>query len=354
MDLPDNAAPPYEAPNVEEPQGNAPTVVLGMTGEQLQLLLNGIIGNLPAGHQPAQTPHSHRICVNPPDPFTGDRTAYRTWKSQMEQYLAAQPTASENEKIVVLLSFVRGPNIDEWVNAYSEQHFHAGVWHKTLEQVWVDLDAAYTDRVGEHTALQRMRELRQKAGHAAEFFQEFEKLMWMAGLHENDRMALEYMKDALYERARYAIFNQTNMPQTFAEWKAAVLRLDDNFIRENTLLQANRRAHAPEHDPSRPAPRERAQCEPRGTATGAGTHDRRRRRGRATGRHRCSLRRPGAADGTRPEPNVAVLEMRGKTRPARAGVPKPMAPSAAVQPPSARPREPGAGGPPAVPRPERG
>ncbi|KAI0830174.1 hypothetical protein BC628DRAFT_1307329, partial [Trametes gibbosa] len=122
--------------------------------------------------------------IKEPDAFLGDRTTYRTWKSQMERYLASHPQATENDLITVVMSFIRGPAIDEWVNAYSDQHFDsaARTWLKTLDEVWTDLDLAYVDRVGEHSALQRLRDLRQKLGHAPEYFQEYEKLMWLAGL----------------------------------------------------------------------------------------------------------------------------------------------------------------------------
>ncbi|KAI0331896.1 hypothetical protein GY45DRAFT_1209195, partial [Cubamyces sp. BRFM 1775] len=121
--------------------------------------------------------------VREPDAFNGDRTTYRTWKSQMERYLATFRQATEDDLISALMSYVRGANIDEWVNAYADQHFDGeeGSWDRTLSRVWDDLDAVYTDRVGEHAALQRMRELRQRPGHASEYFVEFEKLLWMAG-----------------------------------------------------------------------------------------------------------------------------------------------------------------------------
>ncbi|KAI0629731.1 hypothetical protein C8Q77DRAFT_1160762 [Trametes polyzona] len=234
-------------------QGQAPPVVLGMTGDQLQALIAGIVGNLPATTAPPAP--RQRLRLHEPDAFTGDRTQYRTWKSQMERYLAAHPHATENELVTVVMSFIRGPAIDEWVNAYADQHFdpEARQWRKTLMAVWADLDSAYTDRIGEHSALQRMRELRQRAGHAAEYFQEYEKLMWMAGMSEDDRMVLEYMKDAICDRFRQAIHNQINMPTTYQDWKKAVNRLDDNYMREQAIIQS-RRGHAQPNPPRHNAP----------------------------------------------------------------------------------------------------
>ncbi|KAI9066869.1 hypothetical protein FKP32DRAFT_1550592, partial [Trametes sanguinea] len=160
--------------------------------------------------------------IREPEAFTGDRATYRTWKSQMARYLALYPQASDSELVTTVMSYIRGPNIDEWVNVYAEQHFDDATrtWSKTLAQVWADLDRAYTDRVAEHSALQRMRELRQRPGHATEYFQEFEKLLWMAGMETSDRMALEYLKDAVCPRFRQAIHNQLHMPTTYEGWKA--------------------------------------------------------------------------------------------------------------------------------------
>ncbi|KAH9889324.1 hypothetical protein C8Q73DRAFT_654199, partial [Cubamyces lactineus] len=119
-----------------------------------------------------------RLRLREPDPFTGDRTTYRTWKSQMERYLATFRQTAEDDLISTLMSYIRGPGINEWVNAYSDQHFDGDdrEWGRTLAEVWADLDAVYTDRVGEHAALLRMNELRQKPGQAAEYFVELEKL----------------------------------------------------------------------------------------------------------------------------------------------------------------------------------
>ncbi|KAH9846675.1 hypothetical protein C2E23DRAFT_907655 [Lenzites betulinus] len=239
-----------------EQQGQPTPIIqqfLGLSGEQLQALVAGIVGNLPQGPatpNPAAPEHRQRLRLRDPDPFAGDRTLYRTWKSQMERYLAVHTQATPNELIAVILSFIRGPNVDEWVNAYTDQHFNSEtrLWEKTLKQVWKDLDLAYTDRVGEHSALQRMRDLRQKEGHAAEFFQEYEKLIWLAGMEEDDRMVLEYMKDAICDRFRQAIHNQINMPTTYEGWKKAVNQLDDNYLREQAIIQS-RKSRAPQQGP---------------------------------------------------------------------------------------------------------
>lgn len=260
-------------------------VVLGMTGEQLQALITGIVGNLQPPPAPAPAPapaHAHaqapeprnRLRIKEPDAFGGDRTAYRTWKSQMERYLAAHPQAAENDLITVVMSFIRGPTIDEWVNAYADQHFDANArsWLKTLGEVWDDLDLAYVDRIGEHSALQRMRDLKQRLGHAAEFFQEYEKLMWMAGMGEDDRMALECMKDGVHERHRHSIHSLVDMPSTYQEWKTAVGKLDDNYMRELAVTQSSRRAHAPQQS-QRQAPRPQNQTQQAGGAGVPGRAD---------------------------------------------------------------------------------
>ncbi|KAI9059868.1 hypothetical protein FKP32DRAFT_1679406 [Trametes sanguinea] len=248
--------PPPQMPEPPQPQAQAQAanMFVGMTADQLQALIANIVGNLPQPPPPAAAPVSDpraRIRVKEPDAFTGDRTLYRTWKSQMERYLAAYPQASEHEQITVLMSFIRGSSIDEWVNAYADKHFDRThhVWTRSLADVWHDLDLAYTDRIAEHTALQRMKELcrsrmgkglRQQPGHAAEYFQEFEKLVWMAGVERTDRMVLEYVKDAICDRFRQAIHNRLELPETYEQWKDAVVKLDDNYMREQAIIQSRR------------------------------------------------------------------------------------------------------------------
>ncbi|KAL7281157.1 hypothetical protein ACG7TL_004465 [Trametes sanguinea] len=251
-----NQQQPQQAPQ-QQPHAAAPpsTVVLGMTPDQFHELLARIVGSIPAAPAPAAAEPRNRLRVREPDTFAGDRAVYRTWKSQMERYLATYPQASEGELITVVLSYIRGPGIDEWVNSYTEKHFDADhrTWTRTLAGVWRDLDAAYTDRIAEHSALQRMKELRQRAGHAAEFFQEFEKLMWMAGVTREDRIVLEYLKDAICDRFRQAIHNRDELPDDYEGWKSAVLRLDDNYMREQAIVQSRRN----------PAPQPRAVQPPR-------------------------------------------------------------------------------------------
>ncbi|KAI0665447.1 hypothetical protein C8Q78DRAFT_928932, partial [Trametes maxima] len=154
--------------------------------------------------------------IREPEFFTGDRSNYRTWKSQMKRYLAVHSQATEDELITVLMSGIRGANVDEWVNASLRDSTSVeGEWDVTLADVWRELDRAYADRVGEHLALQQMRNLRQQAGKANEYFLEYERLIWQAGLEKTDRMVLEYLKDAICDHFRRAIYNREVLPQTY-------------------------------------------------------------------------------------------------------------------------------------------
>ncbi|KAI0649398.1 hypothetical protein C8Q79DRAFT_904171, partial [Trametes meyenii] len=171
--------------------------MLSLTAEHLRELIAGLVAGLPQPQQTGSTPPRNRLRIREPEFFTGDRSNYRTWKSQMKRYLAAHSQATEDELITVLMSGIRGANVDEWVNAYAGQHFGGedeaeGEWDVTLAEVWQELDRAYADRVGEHLALQQMRNLRQQAGKANEYFLEYERLIWQAGVEKTDRMVLEY------------------------------------------------------------------------------------------------------------------------------------------------------------------
>ena len=93
-------------------------------------------------------PTSRIIRPREPDPFGGEREQYKTWKSQMMRYLASSPDTPESQRITILLSNVRGPKVDQWINGYSARHFNmARQWDVSLGQVWADLDQTYTDHV---------------------------------------------------------------------------------------------------------------------------------------------------------------------------------------------------------------
>ncbi|KAI0648764.1 hypothetical protein C8Q79DRAFT_1007343 [Trametes meyenii] len=215
---------------------------------------------LPQPQQAGSTPQQprNRLRIRELEFFTGDRSNYRTWKSQMKRYLAAHSQATEDELItVVLMSGIRGTNVDEWVNAYAGQHFGGedeaeGEWDVTLAEVWHELDRAYADWVGEHLALQQMRNLRQQAGKANEYFLEYERLIWQAGLEKTDRMVLEYLKDAICDHFRRAIYNREVLPQTYQAWKMAVLNLDSNYMHEQAIAQ-NRNTRTTPTPPNTPA-----------------------------------------------------------------------------------------------------
>ena len=111
-----------------------------------------------------------------PEPFTGDRLAYRTFKLQLQRYLAASPMSEEDEKISTIFSCIKGPLVDGWVNSYTERHFADESWDVTLDQVWADLDANYVDPNEAETALTKIGGLRQGNRPVQEYLAEFEQL----------------------------------------------------------------------------------------------------------------------------------------------------------------------------------
>ena len=136
----DHDVPAYEAHAFHQqqpmPQAHpAAPPIFALTDNQLMQLLAAAQhaapapAPAPAPGTPTPAPTSRAIRPREPDPFGGDREHYKTWKSQMMRYLASSPDMPEGQRITILLSNVRGPKVDQWINGYAARHFDAaGGW----------------------------------------------------------------------------------------------------------------------------------------------------------------------------------------------------------------------------------
>lgn len=202
-----------------------------------------MVSSLNPGQQPApSTAPDSRIRPWEPEPFDGDRTKYRTWKSQELRYLTAARNLTRHQRITILLANIRGPRVDDWVNAFTDLHFDSdrGAWGVTIDDLWQDLDQAFTDRVGERQVLDKLEHLRQGNRPATDFFQEFEMLIMQAGYKTDEKFALEWVKRGINSRYIDSIYSVTPLPADYEAWKARVILLDDAWAQRQAL-----HAHTP-------------------------------------------------------------------------------------------------------------
>ena len=120
-----------QAPNAANQ--NAGMTIIGFTDDQFQTFVNTL----------STRGRSQRVRLREPDVFAGDRATYRTFKLQAQRFVAASPMADDDEKILAVLSCIRGPLVDGWVNSYTEAHFVDDEWDVTLEEFWTSLDGCY-------------------------------------------------------------------------------------------------------------------------------------------------------------------------------------------------------------------
>lgn len=111
--------------------------------------------------------------VAKPEMFDGEKSKYRDWLRQIKTYLR-YVEGGRNEKIDIVLSYIKGPKVDTWTTNLFEDFFDEG-WALTMNQLWQKLDEQFVEAGAQRQAQAKLENLRQ-TGTAEEFFQEFEKL----------------------------------------------------------------------------------------------------------------------------------------------------------------------------------
>ena len=56
--------------------------------------------------------------MHEPEVFDGARARYRSWKNQVQRYLTAFPDSSDHEKITMVISYIRGEQVNTWVDGF--------------------------------------------------------------------------------------------------------------------------------------------------------------------------------------------------------------------------------------------
>ena len=256
---------PQPAPAYAEMDGNPqqqpapqPPLQFVFSEEQLQLLVGGLAAQfaniaaqnapVPAPAAPPPPPRPRRIRIHEPEVFDGTRARYRSWKNQVQRFLTAFPDSSDHEKITMVISYVRGEQVNTWVDGFTDSCFDpaAAEWGADLAALWRDLDKNFVDFAMEANALRKLQDLRQGEREAAEFIQEFEATRGMTALDVEDPMTLEFFKNAINPRYRtqIALLPVTVRPANFESWKEVVKDVDNSWRLEQSAINANRaRAH---------------------------------------------------------------------------------------------------------------
>ncbi|KDQ49053.1 hypothetical protein JAAARDRAFT_92951, partial [Jaapia argillacea MUCL 33604] len=163
-----------------------------------------------------------------PEIFTGDKQKFGRWWRSMQLFLRdpKNGTLLETEKTDILISHIRGPDVDTW-------------WQKS----WVDVVTILKERF-EDSNLQRQAELElehlvQGKDSAEEFFQKFEILRNRAKYDKKNTHLLLLLEQNVNAGIIDKIYRVTPLPADYDAWKKAILVHDALWKRrlENKRLQ---------------------------------------------------------------------------------------------------------------------
>ena len=201
-------------------------------------------------------------------PFDGQKRNFRTFLRSLHLLFMANPTvyATDLAKVLFALSKITGEGFAaEWANMKAEEilgNGEAGTWVQFVEE----MKRAFDDPNDRATALADIARLKQGSMTATEFFAKFETLFRQAEMTEeaDSDILVHWLELNLSRRLVGKVYGVSPMPETYAEWKTLVERLDaqqrrfDGVIAQQTQarpipLAANRPLPQPYR--SAPAPR---------------------------------------------------------------------------------------------------
>ncbi|RDX44818.1 hypothetical protein OH76DRAFT_1301194, partial [Lentinus brumalis] len=159
-----------------------------------------------------------------PEPFTGDKSKYDTWKNEMLIYVDG---ATLDQTIKYVLSYIRGnKSIDQWKRAFRLANLTAATgqtpakWNFTSTAAfWDALDKVFHDPNSKRRAFNDLTALTQGNRSAQDFFVEFEQHLGTAGLTTTDPSAIEMILQKVCKDLLRDIYRSEKKPSTYDEWK---------------------------------------------------------------------------------------------------------------------------------------
>lgn len=188
---------------------------------------DSLITQLQAKAFQSSSPNSElsKLKTATPDTFDGDRSKYKDWKRQIDLALAANPKFSEAEKIIFILSYMKGgtagPFADAMMRASSPQK------PLLFDDFHSKLVSRFHDPNLKITAQQEIQTLMQGNDRAEEFVQKFEALEADAGFDQE--ALITFFKRAIKRPIRQQLSLKSSPPITLEEWKIMTIEADKLF-----------------------------------------------------------------------------------------------------------------------------
>src|SRR6202043_1111789 len=180
-------------------------------------------------------------------PFDGQKRNFRTFLRSLRLLFMANPVvyAMDLAKVLFALSKITGEGFAaEWVNMKAEEilgNGEAGTWGEFVEE----MKQAFDNPNNQATALADIARLKQGTMTAPEFFAKFETMFCQAELTEeaDSDILVHWLELNLSRRLVGKVYGVSPMPETYAEWKALVERLDAQQHRFDGVIAQQNSVH---------------------------------------------------------------------------------------------------------------
>lgn len=172
---------------------------------------------------------------------------YVDFKREVILYITANVRDFPTDEACILftISYLKSGNAAAWAQNYYNASLVGGMplFTDTWERFLRKLDEAFDDPNRKHRALGKLWATRQAGRTAEEFFNKFEILRTDANLDttHNAGVLIEHLKKALDMDVVRGIMQTNPAPVTYADWRAAAIRVDQ-VMQQIRLLENERRA----------------------------------------------------------------------------------------------------------------
>ena len=184
-----------------------------------------------------------------PKRYNGNRKRYQAFKDSLELFFEIDDKyTTDKKKVAFVLSLLDDGEARTWrTNFLREARKNGALKLGSYEDLMKKLDKTFKRSNEEEEALFELNNMKQRNDETAEqAITRFRDLASLAGLDltTNQRIAIDYLKDALNDRLVDKISTDINEPDDdFEKWVTLAIKYDNNFCRNKILRSLGKRGN---------------------------------------------------------------------------------------------------------------
>ena len=184
---------------------------------------------------PIRPPTPKGSLLNKPETFDGTKNRFKSWWRETCAYIRDPRNAllTDNERIEVVMSYIRGTKIEDWKQNYHENKYDdsTGEWLLGWNDFVTDLIEFFVDANEQRLAQERITSLRQGTGTASDYFNNLEVLITRAGYSTTDAHIVNVVEKGCNQGVIDAIYRSGSCPQTYKSLKQRIVEVDNLWRR---------------------------------------------------------------------------------------------------------------------------